>query len=148
MYKYSVRSLKNLSEAHPMLQCLFMEVIKHWDCTILDGYRTEAEQNEAYRKGHSKLKYPKSKHNKKPSHAVDVTPYPVDWNDYRRMYMFAGFVKGIAACTYYNGLYKISDYLRCGADWNGNRDINDQTFHDLPHFELVGIENIDVILKG
>jgi hypothetical protein len=26
---------------------------------------------------------------------------------------------------------------RMGADWDGDFDTKDQTFHDLPHFELV-----------
>lgn len=149
---WSERSKKNLEECHPMLQCLFNEVLKHWDCTILDGYRGEAEQNEAYRKGYSKLKYPHSKHNKKKdgkpySYAADVKPVNVAWEDMNTLYMFVGFVKGVASCTDYLGL-RISDYLRCGADWNRNKDIHDQTFHDLPHFELINVEEIDRLTLG
>jgi len=129
MYKFGTRSTKNLSEAHPDLQALFNEVIKHYDCTVIEGYRGEDEQNKAYHAGASKLKFPQSKHNKTPSLAVDVCPYPIDWKDKDRFYHFVGFVKGVASQMGIN--------IRCGADWDGDNDFKDQSFHDLPHFELV-----------
>jgi len=51
------------------------------DMTVLCGYRGEAEQNDAFKRGTSKLQYPKSKHNRIPALAVDVAPYPVDWKN-------------------------------------------------------------------
>ena len=129
MYKFGTRSTKNLSEAHPDLQALFNEVIKHYDCTVIEGYRGEDEQNKACHAGASKLKFPQSKHNKTPSLAVDVCPYPIDWKDKDRFYHFVGFVKGVASQMGIN--------IRCGADWDGDNDFKDQSFHDLPHFELV-----------
>lgn len=51
------------------------------DLTVLCGYRGEAEQNAAFDRGASKLRYPKSKHNRIPSLAVDLAPYPIDWHD-------------------------------------------------------------------
>lgn len=51
------------------------------DLTVLCGYRGEAAQNKAFREGASKLIYPHSKHNRIPSRAVDLAPYPIDWND-------------------------------------------------------------------
>jgi len=56
-------------------------VVKRFDITVLCGHRGEAEQNAAYAAGNSKLKWPKSKHNKVPSEAVDIVPYPIDWED-------------------------------------------------------------------
>ena len=56
-------------------------------------------------------------------------PYPIDWNDSDRMYMFVGFVRGMAQ------VMKIP--IRCGADWDGDFSMKDQKFHDLPHFELI-----------
>lgn len=129
MFKFGERSKDNLREAHPDLQKLFLEVIKHYDCAVIEGHRSEAEQNKAYYAGKSKLKYPNSKHNKIPSMAVDVCPYPIDWNDSKRFYHFAGFVKATAI--------QMGIKIRCGADWDGDNDFKDQTFHDLPHFELV-----------
>jgi peptidoglycan L-alanyl-D-glutamate endopeptidase CwlK len=109
---------------------LFKEVIKHWDCTILCGHRGKELQNEYFHQGLSKKEFPNSMHNGTPSLAVDVAPYPIDWEDTRRIYMFVGFVRGIAAI--------IDVPIRCGADWDGDMQVKDQNFHDTPHFEYVG----------
>jgi peptidoglycan L-alanyl-D-glutamate endopeptidase CwlK len=128
MPKFSQFSRNNLETCHDDLQKLFNEVIKHFDCRVICGHRGKEEQDKAYHDGYSKLQFPESKHNKMPSLAVDVVPYPVDWDDTRRLYMFVGIVRGIAA------MMKIP--IRCGADWDGDMEIKDQNFHDLPHFEL------------
>ena len=128
-YAYSPRSRARLETCNPRLQSVFNEVILHTDCTILAGRRSEAEQNEAFDTGRSQLRYPESKHNKAPSLAVDVAPFPIDWENRERFLLFAGFVKGVAAA--------IGIRLRLGADWDGDGDTRDQRFHDVPHFELI-----------
>lgn len=128
MPRFSARSLQNLDTCHRDLQQVFNEVVLHIDCTILEGHRGEAEQNEAVRKGTSQIKWPDGMHNKSPSRAVDVAPWPIDWENRRRFTLFAGFVLGIAAT--------MDIKLRWGGDWNQNWDPTDQRFHDLPHFEL------------
>ena len=75
MPKFGQTSKENLSTCHEDLQRLFNEVIKHWDCSVTEGYRNEERQNKAYRGGKSKVKYPNGKHNRVPSNAVDVVPY-------------------------------------------------------------------------
>lgn len=131
MPQFGKRSRDNLSTCHPDLQLLFNEVIKHIDCTILEGHRDEATQNRLFNEGKSKLKFPNGKHNSKPSNAVDVAPWPIDWNDSGRFYMFVGFVRAIAE--------QLKIPIRCGADWSGNWKTTDQTFHDLVHFELMEV---------
>jgi len=128
MPAFGEKSLKQLSTCHEDLQKLFNEVIKHIDCAVLEGHRGEEAQEEAVRTGKSKVHWPNGNHNKKPSLAADVAPWPIDWNDKDRFYYFAGFVKGIAATM---GLT-----IRWGGDWDSDNDFKDQTFHDLPHFEL------------
>jgi len=128
MPSFSKRSKDRLAECHPDLQQVFEQVIKHYDCTILCGRRGEGEQNRAFYEGRSKLRYPDSKHNKSPSLAVDVAPWPIDWADRERWLIFGGIVLGIAATMGVD--------LRWGGDWNGNLRTSDQSFHDLPHFEL------------
>ena len=128
MFYFGKRSKENLQTCHPDLKELFNEVIKHVDCSVICGHRGKEEQNSAYHKGWSKLKYPHSKHNKQPSLAADVVPYPIDWRDMERFYMFVGVVRGIAAM--------MNIPIRCGADWDGDMDIKDQSFHDVVHFEL------------
>ncbi len=125
---FSKTSLERLSTCHPDLVRLFQEVIRIQDCTILCGHRTEAAQNAALQGGRSKTPWPRSKHNTVPSLAVDAAPFPVDWSSRRRFDHFAGVVRGVAA--------QLGIRVRWGGDWNGNFDPDDQTFHDLPHFEL------------
>ncbi len=129
MPEFSIASKRRLGTCDPVLIRLMNEVIKHWDCTILEGHRDQARQNEMVRIGTSRLSWPDSKHNKDPSLAVDVAPYPIDWQDLERFRAFGGFVLGVAA------VLKVP--IRWGGDWNGNRDFRDQKFHDLPHFELI-----------
>ena len=130
MYKYSKRSKERLATCHPDIQKVMNEVIKHVDCTIIEGIRTKETQEEYVRKGVSKTM--NSKHLEQAdgySHAVDVIAYPIEWDNNPRNYLFAGFVKGIAA--------SMGIKLRLGADWDGDFTTKDQTFHDLPHFELI-----------
>lgn len=129
MTAFGKASQEKLATCDPRLQKVFNEVIKHFDCTVIEGHRGEAAQNKAFAEGKSKLKYPQGKHNKTPSLAADVLPYPIDWNDTNRMRYFAGFVVGIAAT--------MGIKLRWGGDWNQNTELKDNSFNDLPHFELV-----------
>jgi len=122
-------SKEKLELAHPDMKILFLEVVKDFDCSVLCAHRGEEEQNNAFRMGMSKVRYPNSKHNQNPSRAVDVAPYPIDWKDLNRFYYFGGFVKAVAA--------KMQLRVRWGGDWDGDFHIKDQNFHDLPHFELI-----------
>ena len=129
MPTFSARSREILETCDERLVAVFDEVVKHFDCTILEGWRSEEDQNEAFRTGRSKLKYPDGKHNKQPSFAVDVAPYPVDWENLDRFRYFAGFVMGIAS--------QMGTRLRWGGDWDGDTELRDQKFVDLPHFEVL-----------
>jgi len=128
MPKFGSTSKKRLSTCEKDLQLLFKEVVRGFDCTIVCGYRGEEAQNEAYKRGNSKVKYPHGRHNANPSRAVDVTPYPVDWNDRERQTLFAGFVIGIARGMGIN--------LRWGGDWDQDWQVKDNMFDDFPHFEI------------
>lgn len=129
MPTFGKTSVERLATCDPRLQELFNEVIKHFDCTIACGIRSKEDQNKAVAEGKSKTPYPQSKHNSNPSKAVDVYPYPVDFNDVNRMRFFAGIVLGIAT---QKGIK-----VRWGGDWNQNTQLKDNSFNDLPHFELV-----------
>ena len=128
MPKFSGKSISKLNSCDERLQRVFKEVIKHWDCTILEGIRTKETQDEYFRTGKSKLQFPNSKHNSSPSKAIDVAPCPIVWEDTSRFYAFAGFVIGIAT--------SMGITLRWGGDWDSDRNFKDQTFNDLPHFEI------------
>lgn len=136
MPKFSTISQQKLFTCHQDLQVLFREVIKYYDCTVLEGFRNEADQNKAVAEGHSKLKWPNGKHNKSPSCAVDVIPYPINWKDEDRHRVFAGFVLGIAAMLKEQG--KITHAIRWGGSWNGFDTLNKPgMLNDLVHFEVV-----------
>lgn len=129
MPNFSLVSKTKLLTCHPELQRLFLEVIKHWDCQILEGHRGKEAQNKAFKEGNSKLQWPKGKHNKLPSLAVDVAPYPIDWKDTQRFIYFAGFVKGVAAT--------LGIKLRYGGDWDSDTQMTDENFRDLVHWEII-----------
>ena len=135
MPTFSRNSLEQLQTCHPDLQALFSEVIKTFDCQVLEGFRNQAKQETAFKAGNTQLPWPKGKHNKFPSMAVDVSPYPVEWDKINRFYWFAGFVIGTAIRLKQEG--RMTMNVRYGGDWNRNYEIDDNHFNDLVHFELV-----------
>lgn len=135
MPKYSKQSQERLNSCHEDIQKVFNEVIRWFDNKIIYGRRNKEEQNSLYNATppRTKLQYPYSNHNKTPSMAVDAVPYPVNWDDRERMTLFAGFVLGIAS--------KFGIKLRWGGDWNMNYEVQDNSFDDLAHFELVVMDD-------
>ena len=96
MREFGKTSKKRLATCHEDLQRLFNEVIKRVDCTVLCGHRGELEQNQAFKDGKSKVKYPDSKHNTFPSLAVDVGPWPLYWYDLKSFDNLAKIVYEVA----------------------------------------------------
>ena len=127
-HHFSPQSLINLNTCDERLINLFLHIIKHVDCTIVEGYRGPVRQNKMVEDGLSRLQYPNGKHNQSPSQAVDAVPYPIDWKDYERFYWFGRYVLGAADTL---GLE-----IRWGGDWDSDMDFKDQTLVDLVHFEL------------
>ncbi len=120
MFKFSKISQSKLDTCDKRIQLICNEAIKVFDFSVLCGHRGEISQDKAYRTGKSQLKWPDSKHNKEPSIAVDLAPYPIDWKDIARFYGLAGYIKEAA---YSNGLDVI---------WGGCWD----DLKDYGHFEL------------
>lgn len=119
---FGKKSLEILSGCHSDIEKVLRQAIKITDFTVLCGYRGEKEQDEAYAKGVSKLRYPNSRHNKVPAEAVDCAPWPVSWEkkDEYRFHFMAGVILAVAEMN------------NIKLDWGGNW----QSFRDLPHFEL------------
>ena len=142
MPRFGPKSRMERSTLHPALQELLDVCIENGpDFTILEGYRNEEKQNEYHRLGYSKLQYPNGMHNQNPSLAVDIAPYPIRWpnkkerpktfaKDLGRFYALIGYVRAKAE--------DMGIAIRCGADWDGDWEVNDQNFDDLPHIELKG----------
>jgi len=138
VFKFSKRSKDNLATADEKLQLLFNEVIKEIDCTVIHGHRTYEEQFELFKKGRERVdgwwtvidkskvvtnldgNTKKSMHNYYPSKAVDVVPYPIDWNDIDRFKLLANVVKRKAL--------ELGIDVEWGGDW--------KTFKDYPHWQI------------
>jgi peptidoglycan L-alanyl-D-glutamate endopeptidase CwlK len=138
MPSFSESSAAHLKTAHPDLQTLFEEVIKHYDCTILVGYRGKADQDAAVAAGKSKKPFPTSKHNSSPAMAVDAMPCVkgrIDWSDDADTTFFAGYVLGTARQLFQSG--RMSHQIRYGGNWQMDNDLRDNKFPDLDHFELI-----------
>ena len=124
---FGKRSKSRLNGVNSKLVNILNESIKLMDLTVLEGVRSKERQRVLVAKGASKTM--KSKHLK--GMAVDVTPYPVDFDSAKginRHYYMAGILRGIAH------MMKIS--VRSGADWDSDGEIKDQKFNDLVHLEL------------
>ncbi len=142
MYSFGSTSKKRLDTAHKDIQAICNEVIKHIDFSILEGTRTLEQQQEYYRDGKSKIDgvNRKSKHQSLPSLAVDVAPYPIEWKGDKsraRFYLLAGYFFMASEKLYEDGV--IEHKLRWGGDWDSDKDFKDQSFDDLPHFELIKV---------
>ena len=144
MPTYSQTSKDRLALAHPDLQILFYWIIKYYDCTIADSYRTKVDQNKFFDQGLSQVKYP-TVHNTKPSFAVDVVPYiegGISYDEKQDLH-FAGFVEAMAAMLYEKGI--MVHKLRCGSNWKGDHvfigEKYKKRFKDPTHFELVMTED-------
>lgn len=161
-YKFGKVSRANLEGLDPDMVMLAEIAIEYWDCTVVDGVRTYDEQVKNVAKGVSttmnSMHFPRNEKGeidwkKGLGRAMDIQPYPMDWKAVERgmravlaenvdpkgstleMYMFAGFIMGIAAAK---GIR-----IRSGADWDSDRDISNQSFHDLPHHEKVMSDSHD-----
>jgi hypothetical protein len=128
MPKFGTSSLTQRATLHPDLKRLVDEVIKHVDFSITCGYRNQADQDAAVAKGLSQVKFPNGKHNTLPSKAMDVAPYPINWNDAEAFTLLAGVFFGVAAV--------LGIKLRLGADWDGDFNTLEHSFKDRPHIEL------------
>ncbi len=129
MPNFSDKSLAKLATSDPRLQRVFHEVVRNFDCTILEGHRNRERQNQMVEEGKSQVRWPDGKHNTVPSMAVDVCPYPIVWDDRERQTLFAGYVLATAQAMGVN--------LRWGGDWDRDTEVRDNSFDDLVHFEVV-----------
>lgn len=131
MPEFGNRSKIQLATCHPDLVRVLTRAIEIMDFTVVEGHRTRERQNEYFNRVPpvTKVKWPHSKHNKKPSEAVDIYPYPIDFHTIERFVLLAGVV---LACAHEEGVA-----IRWGGDWDQDFDTADERFRDMPHFELV-----------
>jgi hypothetical protein len=100
------------------------ELIKLMDVTIIEGLRTKERQEELVAKGASKTKFSKHIEGK----ALDLSPYPIDWENRDGFYYMGGMIRGIAQQLGYD--------IRYGGDWDSDGQTKDNNFDDLVHIEI------------
>jgi len=122
VYKFGRKSCEKLEQCDVRLQTLCNRMLERsdFDMTITCGHRGEEEQEKAFKEGKSKAHFGQSKHNEYPSRAVDICPYPINWDtkDPRWDKMVA---------LAYDTAREIGIRIRCGAFFS---------FKDYPHIEL------------
>jgi peptidoglycan LD-endopeptidase CwlK len=139
MFALSDYSLNRLLGAHPDLVRLVHAVMEMqiMDFGVEEGLRTNERQRELIAQGRSTTM--NSKHLVQADgygHAVDLSPYPLDWDkvnkgDWRecsRFGVLAGLMKAKAK--------ELGISIVWGNDWDSDGQTLDHTFNDAPHFQL------------
>lgn len=133
MNTWGRRSLECRKSVDPRLNLISDKVLPLKDHAIIEGHRNETDQNAAFDRGDSKLRWPDGNHNSLPSKAIDVRPHPwpVDEDMQREELSYlAGLYVGIAS--------ELGLKLRWGGDWDRDGEASDNHFDDLFHIEIVG----------
>ena len=117
-YSLGTRSKQNLSGVHPDLVAVvkLAITITEQDFTVIEGIRNINRQRELVKAGKSTTM--NSRHIT--GHAVDMVPWPVDWDDLGRFEVMAEAMKQAAD--------ELDIPIVWGGDW--------KSFYDAPHFEL------------
>ena len=150
-YKLSERSLKSLEGVDPDLVKIVKRAIEitEQDFIVIEGLRTKEQMMINYGKGRTVAQlavhgipasYAKPKEakvtwlnnpfasNHAKGKAVDIVPYPVDWNDVKKLDKIA---KAMFASAKEFGVS-----IRWGADWDNDGNYREKGETDSPHFEI------------
>ena len=132
-YILSQKSLDRLAVVDPRLVAVVKRAIQitTQDFMVLEGYRSQERQDELYAQGRTKPG-PVVTWVKVGTHtsgtAVDLVPYPVDWNDLSK---FDAISKAM-----FDAAKELGVKIRWGANWNQNGTPRERGESDSPHFEL------------
>lgn len=149
-------SAQKLATVHPRLRQVVELAIKlsSVDFTVLEGARTVQRQHELYGQGrtaaqlkaagvHPNLAKPRDKQvtwTLKSNHfpkadglgrAVDLAPWPIDWEGPTRFPKFDAIADAMFAAARQLGIK-----IRWGADWDMDGNPRERGETDSPHFEL------------
>lgn len=137
-FKLGPASRKKLEGLHPDLVAVVTRAIEvtTQDFTVLCGVRTLAEQKELYAQGRTKPGQIvtwtlKSRHLPAADglgRAVDLCPYPIDWNTLSKFDAIAAAVMQASK--------ELGVPVRWGADWDQDGIARERGETDSPHFEL------------
>ena len=126
MPHFGKKSKERLKGVDNKLIKVLNELIKIMDVTIIEGVRSSERQEKLLKQGATKVKYSKHMEGK----AVDLAPYPIDWDDLERFYYMGGMIRGIGK--------ELGINVRWGGDWDSDGNIRDQSFNDIVHVEIKG----------
>ena len=155
-YVLGARSLRMLQDVHPQLVRVVKRAIQisPQDFMVIEGVRSRDQCWSNWGKGHTveqclaagvPVVYAKpqaakvtwlrdplnSRHCIQPDgygHAVDLAPYPLDWNDPRKFDAIAAAMRQAAG--------ELGVTVRWGADWDNDGKPRERGESDSPHFEL------------
>lgn len=138
-YILGATSRARLMGVHPDLVRVVERAIKlsSVDFSVLEGLRSYARQKQLYDQGRTTpgnvvTWTMNSKHRMQGDgygHAVDLVPYPLDWNDLKKFDAIAFAMLRAAQVE--------NVRIRWGADWDGDGKPRERGESDSPHFELV-----------
>ena len=124
MPKFGKRSKERLRGVDTRLVNVLNELVKIMDVTIIEGLRSKQRQEILLKEGKTKTKFSKHIEGK----AVDLAPYPIDWEDRDRFHYMGGMIRGIAK--------QLNINIRWGGDWDSDGETKDNRFDDLVHVEI------------
>ena len=138
-YTFGERSNEELQGVHPKLVDLCRSVLATgiMDFSVIDGLRTVEEQRKLVARGVSKTM--RSYHLPQDdgySHAVDLAPYPLDWEKVRK-----GDWREISRFGVLNGIIQAKAQIlgltvTWGGDWDRDGQTLDHSFSDAPHWQI------------
>lgn len=126
-YQFGKTSRQRLEGVHPRLIAVAERALSYGilDLTVVPfgGLRTEADQRKLVERGASQTM--NSRHRPQADgygHAIDLAPYPIDWNDTSRFFL--------ASTLMFRAAMEEGVIIAWGGHW--------RTFKDYPHFQLEG----------
>lgn len=126
--KLGQRSLDRLKGVNPSLVAVFKRACETmpFDVTVLEGLRTYERQQELLKQGATKVSV--SRHMS--GNALDIAPYPIDWNDLERFQIVAEHM--------FKAAEELGVVIRWGGTWERTftKPVKWAKFLDAPHFEL------------
>mgnify|MGYP003149855128 CR=1 FL=1 len=124
MPRFGKRSKERLKGVDVKLVNVLNELVKIMDVTIIEGLRSKERQEKLLKERKTKTRFSKHIEGK----AVDLAPYPIDWEDRERFHYMGGMIRGIGKQLHTN--------IRWGGDWDSDGEIKDNSFDDLVHVEI------------
>lgn len=129
MPSFGTKSREKLHELDHELRHILEAAILEVDFSVIWTYRDKEQQNIENEAGRSKLRYPNSKHNRKPAKAFDIIPYPWGYEaNYKQFFEMATYVLAAAS--------KRGVKLRWGGHWK-NFTGHGEYDRDWAHFEEI-----------